>query len=142
MLTEKQVVRSLREIELALPSTLIHGEFYPSNVVMRATRSGRQICPLDWELAAKAPGLIDVAALTIGDWTVEKKKTMIAAYRDALEPDNGWPPSLRDLVEAVEFCQLHLSVQLLGWASDWDPPERHAQNWLREALRLAKRLSV
>ena len=133
-----RVVKRLIE----LPTTFIHGEFYPSNVIMRPTKRGREICPVDWEVAAIAPGLIDVGALTSGDWTEEKKKTMLVAYREALEPSNGWPPSLSDLEEAVDYCQLHIAVQLLGWASDWSPPERHAQNWLREALRLAGKLGL
>ena len=45
-------------------------------------------------------------------------------------------------MEAVELCQLHLSVQMLGWAEDWTPPEQHAQNWLSTALRLADKLGV
>ena len=127
---------------LELPTTFIHGEFYPSNVILRGTKSGRQICPIDWEVAALAPGLIDLAALTSGDWPEEKKKTMVAAYRDRLEPAKGWPPSMAELMEAVEYCQLHISVQLLGWASDWSPPERHAQNWLRQAFQLAGKLGL
>jgi hypothetical protein len=133
-----QVIRQL----LALPTTFIHGEFYPSNVVLRTTEGAGQICPIDWELAALAPGLIDVAALTAGHWTDEEKRTMVAAYREALEPTKAWPPSLQDLMEAVECCQLHLCVQLLGWASNWSPPERHTQNWLREALRLAGKMGL
>jgi thiamine kinase-like enzyme len=109
---------------------------------MRAGKNGREICPVDWEVAALAPGLIDLAALTLGDWTDEKREKMVIAYREALESRNGWPPSLPELVEGVEYSQLHIAVQLLGWASDWLPPERHTQNWLQEALRLADKLGV
>lgn len=130
------------QLLIRLPMTFIHGEFYPSNVLLRETKRGRQICPVDWELAAVAPGLIDLAALTSGEWTEEKRGAMIGAYREALEPPRGSPPSMAELTEAVESCQLHIAVQLLGWASDWTPPERHAQNWLREAFRLADRLGM
>lgn len=133
-----QVVQRL----LDLPTTFIHGEFYPSNVVLRETKRGRRICPLDWELAAIAPGLMDLAALTSGDWTEDKRKRMVAAYRDALVPTKGWPPAMTDLMEAVERCQLHLAVQLLGWASDWSPPEQHTHNWLRRAFHLAGKLGL
>lgn len=127
---------------IRLPTTLVHGEFFPSNVILRETKRSRQICPVDWELAAVAPGLIDLGALTCGAWSEEKKKMMIVAYRESLEPAHGSPLSLADLTEAVECCQLHISMQLLGWASDWTPPERHAQNWLREAFRLADKLGL
>jgi hypothetical protein len=130
-----RVVKSLLE----LPATFIHGEFYPSNVILRR---GRQVCPVDWEVAGVGPGLVDVAALISGEWTADQKKKMVAAYRDALAPSKGWPPSLPEMMEGVEWCQLHLAVQWLGWAPDWAPPESHAQNWLREALRLAEKLGL
>jgi hypothetical protein len=127
---------------LELPTTFIHGEFYPSNVIVRVNQPGRPVCPLDWELAAVAPGLVDVAALTAGNWTEEKRRKMLAAYRDELTAARGRPPGMADLIEGVEYCQLHLAVQLLGWASDWSPPRKHAQNWLREAFRLAGKLGL
>jgi Ser/Thr protein kinase RdoA (MazF antagonist) len=125
-----------------LPATFIHGEFYPSNVILRQTGEGRKICPVDWELAAIGPGTIDLAALTSGDWTEDQIRMMIAAYRDALDPENRRKLSLAELVDAVTHCQLHISVQLLGWACDWSPPQRHSQDWLRQAFRLADMLGV
>jgi aminoglycoside phosphotransferase (APT) family kinase protein len=125
-----------------LPATFIHGEFYPSNVILRETKRGRAICPVDWELAAIGPALIDVAALTSGDWTPDQVQTMIAAYREALKPATNGRPSMADLVEGVMCCQLHISMQLLGWACDWSPPKRHAQNWLRQAFSLTDKLGL
>jgi hypothetical protein len=127
---------------LELPRTLIHGEFYPSNVLVRRMKRKRQICPIDWELAAIGPGLIDLAALTSGDWSLECKKALVAAYREALEPVNGWPPPLPELLEAVDYCQLHLCIQWLGWAAEWSPPKPHARNWLQETLRLGDALAL
>jgi thioester reductase-like protein len=37
---------------LALPHTLIHNDFNPRNVALRATREGLRLCAFDWELAA------------------------------------------------------------------------------------------
>jgi hypothetical protein len=125
-----------------LPTTFIHGEFYPSNVILREAGDGRPICPVDWELAAVAPGLIDLAALTSGDWSPEHRLAMVAAYRERLSPSKGWPPSMAEMTEALDLCRLHLSIQLLGWASEWSPPKRHARNWLHEAFRLADKLGL
>jgi aminoglycoside phosphotransferase (APT) family kinase protein len=127
---------------LELPTTFIHGEFYPSNVILPASRGGRRVCAIDWELAGLAPGAMDLAALTAGDWTPEERKRMIEAYRRALTPSRHWAPSLVELTEAVEWCQLHQCIQMLGWAFHWSPPTPHARNWLREALRLADRLGL
>ena len=127
---------------LDLPMSLIHGEFFPSNVILRPGIDGWGICPVDWEMAAIGPGLIDLAALTAGNWTADQRRKLVAAYRDALQAENGWSPSIPELFEAVAYCQLHLSVQLLGWAADWEPPKRHTQNWLGEALRLSGALGL
>jgi aminoglycoside phosphotransferase (APT) family kinase protein len=133
-----RVIRRLME----LPQTFIHGEFYPSNVILRAVGRTPRVSPFDWELAALAPGLLDLGALTSGDWSRDDRRKMIAAYRDRWEPVRGGRPSLAELEEGVAWCQLHLAVQFLGWASDWSPPELHAQDWLDEAVRLAQQLSL
>ena len=125
---------------LSLPRTFIHGEFYPSNIILRGKGRDKRVCPIDWEVAAIGPGLIDLAALTSGTWTSDQRKRLVTAYRDGLEPFQGWPPPVDELLELVDYCQLHLAVQWLGWAGDWSPPETHSQDWLREALRLADRL--
>lgn len=124
------------------PPTLIHGEFYPSNIVLRASKSRLAVCPIDWEMAALGPGLIDLAALTSGDWDDERKRAMVAAYRDALETSKGARPSLAELMESVEFCQLHLAVQMLGWATNWSPPAHQSRNWLDTACRLSGKLGL
>jgi len=134
----ERVVRSLCD----LPRTLIHGECYPSNVIVRAGGARERICPIDWELAAVGPGAMDLAALTAGEWTETQRSSMIAAYRGAGLRREGGAWTVEDLVEAVDCCQLHQAVQMLGWAPNWTPPAPHAKNWLREALRLAKRLGV
>jgi aminoglycoside phosphotransferase (APT) family kinase protein len=135
---------------LALPKSLIHGEFYPSNVLVRREQPTpaesaalkSRICVVDWEMAGIGPGLIDLAALTSGKWSDEAKRGMVMAYRAAMEPNRGWPPNLIELTRAVELCQLHLAMQWLGWAESWSPPGDHAHDWLQEVLRLADRLDL
>ncbi len=125
---------------LSLPVTVIHGEFFASNILLDTRPEHFRICPVDWEMAAIAPGRVDLAGLTSGNWTTTQKNTMARAYYDAL-PDSspvkcGWQKFLIDL----EFCRLHQAVQWLGWSPGWTPPPEHKQNWLKEAVRCAKRL--
>jgi len=126
---------------LSLPQTLIHGEFYPSNVILRRGTSAKSVCPIDWEVAAVGPGLIDLAALTSGNWTAQQKRILVQAYCDGLQSHHA-SASLEDMLEFVDYCQLHLAVQWLGWADDWTPPKTHAQDWLGEALKLSKHLGI
>jgi Phosphotransferase enzyme family len=132
------VARLLRSVQ-----TLIHGEFYASNLIVRK-RARVRMCPLDWEMAAIGPPLIDLAALTAG-WAESTQRTLARAYVASAASGKGTlaphPPRLsRDFMRDLDCCRLHLAVRMLGWSSNWEPPRDHAQNWLLEAERISRRL--
>jgi Phosphotransferase enzyme family len=104
---------------LALPRVVIHNEFYPSNVLLTAER----VVPVDWELAAAGPAVLDLAALAVG-WTGKKLDAILSAYGDV---------DRRDLAAA----QLHLATRWLGWSKGWTPPPAHRHDWLTEAVSAA-----
>ncbi|HJQ26310.1 MAG TPA: phosphotransferase [Blastocatellia bacterium] len=127
---------------LALPQTFIHGEFYASNLLVQTTAEGLRVRPVDWEMAAMGPGLIDLAALVAGNWTEAQRAALAAAYHAALTPD-GQPPSPMDefLIE-LDYCRLHVAVQWLGWFGRRRAFLPHARDWLGEAVVLAERLRL
>jgi aminoglycoside phosphotransferase (APT) family kinase protein len=137
----EQVVEALS----ALPRTVIHGEFYASNVLVASAsdsvptpvgnKSDTRVAPVDWELAAAGPGLSDLAALVSG-WAAADRDVLIAAY--VAEP--GVPSfSTRDL----DLARLQGAIQWLGWAPpSWVPPEGQRHDWLGEATRLAEELGL
>lgn len=143
-LTERhdQVVEAL----LALPRTVLHGEFYASNVLVsdRASdsvhtlvgrKSDARVAPVDWELCAAGPGLTDLAALVSG-WPAADREALAAAY--ASEPEvPAFTP--RDL----DFARLQVAIQWLGWAPpEWEPPQERRHDWLGEAIELAEGLEL
>lgn len=130
------------EVLLDLPVSLIHGEFYPSNVAVGRDGRGARICPIDWELAAVGPGMLDLAALVSGEWSDDDREVMIKAYCDATAQSGSAKLNRAETKEAVDFCRLHIAVQLMGWAVDWSPPKLHARNWLADALRIGSRLGL
>jgi aminoglycoside phosphotransferase (APT) family kinase protein len=125
---------------MTLPVTLIHGEFVASNVLV-SEGGGLRVCPIDWEMAAVGPGLIDLAALTAGRWDERDRTAMALAYRDELAR-HGRPIDTEALLVALRWCRVHLAVQWLGWSAEWSPPPEHVQDWLGEAVRLAERLGL
>jgi hypothetical protein len=127
---------------VALPMTFIHGEFYASNVLVQEEGKDLRVCPVDWEMAAVGPGLIDLAALTSGGWTADERKALALAYHSALVPRENWPPASDAFLAALDYCRLHLAVQWLGWSTGWSPPPEHTQDWLGEALGLAEKLGL
>lgn len=104
---------------LRLPATLIHGELYPSNILIADER----VAVVDWEMAGVGPGVIDLAALVTG-WPVLEQARIVAAY-------GGVDPA--DLAAA----RLLLALQWLGWSPAWQPPEEHRRDWLTEAAEAA-----
>jgi aminoglycoside phosphotransferase (APT) family kinase protein len=130
---ERIVARYERVVErlTSLPVTLIHGEFYASNVLVQQTSKGLRVCAVDWEMAAIGPNLIDLAALIAGRWTEQEKAELVTHYKASAEP-----------LAALADCRLHLAMQWLGWAAEWSPPTHHAHDWLAEALTLADQLGL
>src|SRR5262249_22402631 len=84
----------------ALPAVPVHGEVYPSNVLVGAGR----IRPLDLETFGLGPGVIDLAALTAGDWPGDEPARIEAAYLAALPAESRPPPgALADARVLVEL---------------------------------------
>lgn len=139
-----EVYDALVEGLVLLPGAFIHGEFYASNVLTQAPGDAAlslRVCPVDWEMAAVGPPLIDLAALTAGKWTEDKRRSLALAYHDALLEEGVWTPSRDEMLRGLDLCRLHIAVQWLGWSPNWQPPPEHAHDWLSEALRLAEKLA-
>lgn len=122
--------------------TVIHGEFYASNILVGHSSTGLRICPVDWEMAAVGPGLLDLAALVSGHWTDAERTTLALAYYHSLPKECGIAPVHEDaFLKALDDCRLQIAVQWLGWSNHWTPPAEHAQDWLGEALHLAEKVN-
>jgi hypothetical protein len=127
------------EVLTALPRTFIHGEFYPSNVLVKKLEDGLvRICPVDWEAAGVGPGFLDIAALASGKWERDQRLQLLEAYVQTL-PQRMRP---QDPVQVFDSCQLQAALQWIGWAEQWTPPAAHAHDWIDEALRISCQESI
>jgi hypothetical protein len=123
----------------SLPRAFVHGELYPSNVMVVLGQDPVAVYPVDWEMAGIGPALIDLAALAGGYGAVEREP-LTKAYIDGLTARGG--PIPEAVTVGLAACRLHLAVQWLGWSADWRPPPEHAHDWLGEALELAEELGL
>jgi hypothetical protein len=105
------------------PPTVIHGEFYPHNVLYHG-ESGESIYPLDWESAAVASGEIDLAALTEG-WSEDFVLSCFDDYVSSRWPDD---PSAGDL-RRFTAAQLFLQFRWLGDQEDWTRDEENSHRF-------------
>lgn len=91
---------------LAARPTVIHGEYYPHNVL---SRHHREIHPVDWESAALAAGEIDLASLTEG-WPSTYASRCESLYQRVRWPD-GVPHDFR---KALAAARVYLALRWLG----------------------------
>jgi hypothetical protein len=120
----------------SLPATFIHGEFYPSNVLVSDARSARPICAVDWETAGIGAGVLDIAALTAGAWSDADRDRIAQAYVDAC------PPGHRPQPGDIEHARLLFAARWLGLRGRWSPPPHHAHDWGAEVRSLVERLGL
>ena len=97
--------RECVELLLGAPTTVIHGEFYPSNVL----RVGDAIHPVDWESAAVGAGEIDLASLIEG-WPEALARECVESYRVIRWPKEA-PASFERTLDAA---QVYLALRWLG----------------------------
>jgi hypothetical protein len=85
---------------LMSPLPVIHGEYYPSNVLFR----GGTIYPVDWESAAVAAAEIDLAALT-ENWPAEIARRCELEYQRIRWPEGAPADFERRLCAARLYLQ-------------------------------------
>ena len=126
----------------ALPTGLMHGEFFASNVLVETAGGKVRVRPVDWERTGIGPALLDLAALTAGTWTDDERTELAERYHAELNPGSeDWLP--RDVfMRGLDCCRVGIAMQHLGWAKRWTPPATHAQDWLGEALHAAERIGL
>ena len=62
--------------------------------------------------------------------------------RDCLRDEGGMQVSQGEFLRLLDCCRLHLAVQYVGWATTWSPPADQRQDWLAEAVSLARKLGL
>ena len=100
---------------LASPRTIIHGEYYTNNALIR----NRLIYPVDWESAAIAAGEIDLAALA-ERWPRAIVQECEVEYQRARWPA-GAPPEFERRLSAA---RRYLHFRWLGERPDWTLREK------------------
>ena len=125
----------------ALPMTFVHGEYFASNILVDVEADPPKVSPVDWEMSAVGPSLLDVAALVTG-WNHGERERLITAYRDEVMKHKVGSRSPEEFKSGLHLCQLHFALQWIGWSPHWTAPTEHARDWLGDAVAAAKELSL
>jgi thiamine kinase-like enzyme len=120
------------ETLLGPPAMIIHGEYYPNNILFRQGA----IYPVDWESAAIAIGEIDFASL-IERWPAKVVERCKAEYLSVRWP-KGTPTGFE---QRLDVAQLYWRFRWLGERSDWTTEEK--SRWRFDQLRsIGERLDL
>jgi aminoglycoside phosphotransferase (APT) family kinase protein len=106
----EELEKALAELA-GIPATAIHGEFTPHNLI--APRDG-EICPVDWESAAIAPGEIDLATLIQG-WPEDVAATCEREYVATRWP--GGAPA--NFARRLDLARAYWELRWLGDRPEW-----------------------
>lgn len=118
-----------------LPEGLLHGDCYPSNVLVR---DGGGVVFVDWEEAMIGPGVLDLAALTAG-WEARSAASISAAYVRTSKSARGL--GKRRFARALAAARFVVAARWLGASDTWKPPREHAHDWRAEAVAAAEALA-
>jgi len=123
------------ELVCRAPTTFVHGELYPSEVVVGAARADgtidaqrRRIALLDWETAGIGPALLDVASLLTGSWSGDQRGQLLEAY-SSIAPGAGG----EHFDATFAACRLALALRWMGWLAEQSPADGQTHDWMAEA---------
>jgi hypothetical protein len=95
------------------PTTLLHGGYRPSNVLVQIRSDPGRVCTVDWEEAALGPPLHDLAYLADG-FQPPTLDRLLDAYRKGAQ-GSGMPlPGRDEIVDIVDCFRLHMVMNMLG----------------------------
>jgi hypothetical protein len=115
----------------ALPQGVVHGEFFPKNIVVCSDRAEQPLAVIDWESAALGPSYLDLVSLTTGRWQEDQRLIMCRAYFEQYQASTGLALDWEGFCQDLQDVTLYHTVQWLGSRPDWK--FRHGiGGWMRE----------
>jgi aminoglycoside phosphotransferase (APT) family kinase protein len=115
--------------------TLVHGDFYPSNIVVAVDR----IAVVDWELAGWGAAELDLAALIAGAWGYEQRRALTRVYHQAAS-ERGSTVTFAALMQRVSLAAIVVALRWIGAAPDWKAPDDHHRDWFADAMSVLDHL--
>jgi len=114
---------SLVEVLARAEPTIVHGELFPSNVLV----SESDVLLVDWETAGIGPGELDLSALTIGHWRPDQRRRCESAYARG-----RWGTDVpREHAAVLGAATAYVCTLVADWAQSRG---RAAEPWLDDEL--------
>jgi aminoglycoside phosphotransferase (APT) family kinase protein len=112
------------------PPTIVHGDFYPANLLLRDVAvEATHLCVIDWEIAGRGPGLLDLAALIAGKWTADERRELATAYYEGMPQTSDIRQDRQQFDRQLAHARLQTAIRWLGWSQSWQPPAQQRNDW-------------
>lgn len=121
------------------PSTLVHNDLAPKNVIADRSRRPARICFVDWEMSGVGCGLLDLVHLKHGLDPISDR-AMCAAYCAELDGTGLLPSGPDELRRLFAACELHQTLYRLASFPAWHVPTERVAQWVTEARELARKV--
>jgi hypothetical protein len=120
-----------------LPHSVIHGQFFGRNIMLRIRNPERLIAVIDWETAAIGPSAFDVVSLTSGKWTDQQRLAMWRAYFHEYQAATGLRLGWESFQQGLCEIELYQNLEWLAW---WRNREFSPQfgTWMKELERITR----
>jgi aminoglycoside phosphotransferase (APT) family kinase protein len=99
----------------ALPRTVIHGQYFGRNIMLRPRNKERPIAVIDWETAAFGPGTFDLVSLAAGNWTQKQRDTLYRAYFEECKTTAGFHENWDEFCAELREIELYQALQWIAW---------------------------
>jgi len=119
----------------SLPRTVIHGQFFGKNIMLRSRSGDNMLAVIDWETAALGPGGYDLVSVSSGRWTREQRQAMWRAYFDQYEAETRVPRSWEGFCQELRELELYQALEWLGWWRNRSVSHNFGK-WVKELGRI------
>jgi len=105
---------SIENLE-GLPQSVIHGQYFGRNIMLRQGDHEKLIAVIDWETAAVGPSVYDLVSLTAGKWTDEQRRTLRRAYFNEYQANAKRQLDWESFYSSLHHVELYQALEWLGW---------------------------
>jgi len=123
----------------ALPKSVIHGQFFGKNIMLRRRNAAHPLAVIDWETAALGPGGFDLVSVSSGMWTGDQRQAMWRAYFDEYQTRAGASRSWENFCRELGELEIYQALEWLGWWRNRSV-SRNFGRWIKELARITKAL--
>ena len=120
-----------------LPKTVIHGQFFGKNIMVRGRGGDRTLAVIDWETTALGPGSFDLVSISFGKWTEEQRLFMWRTYFEEYQARTALSLSWKEFCAEFREMEIYQALEWVGWWRNRSVSHNFGK-WIKELTRVIK----